>query len=489
MSEWFQRQFGDRGEFALCVSLGTDPHPTGQPDLDLTWGTLEIWTRNRCLTSCVFDSGVAQGVRWTLLPILQWIRDVGIRLVNEDPYPRFSKGRDVGDASEWYDATLNPPLLSADQERRWFMRRSEWRNHHALRRAAEDVALPNVVFRRLGESIEVSWDNDTWSAPRPDLNFVEKRGREMVSAAMFAAVVRESFVEVLSALSKRIHSLPSRLLELSRGGAAFRADAGDWRWLIHRPTATLICREMPQLRDKLDQATKQDATGLYVPHTSETLVLRNLRLEHKSEIEAMLKAAEILPQHPLTESLRNLVRARPAANKHPWEEGNDYAETVRAALGWGVDPLPELVSWMQSERIKIPSDDLGLPPSVAVFSKRTNDFRAMVHVNPRGGSPAKRETGFATALGHLLLDELSVSIDGDWEHWPTSARARAFGVALMLPEDGVRELLIGTTSIGATEVQTVMKHYRAGPVATTYRLKNLGLISTEEQIELVQAVG
>src|SRR5690606_7778077 len=140
---------------------------------------------------------------WSTLPVLEWLLEVGIRLVNEDPYPRFSKGRDVGDGSGWYNATLSPPVLSAEAERRWFLRRSEWRHHHALRRAAEDVALPNVVFKRLGDQVEVSWDNESWGAPRHGLQFVETRGRELVSAASFGGVIRETLVEVLSSLAKK----------------------------------------------------------------------------------------------------------------------------------------------------------------------------------------------------------------------------------------------------------------------------------------------
>lgn len=486
MSEWFQRQFGDRGEFALCISLGTDPHPSGQVELDLTWGTLEIWARNRCLTASVSDGVVAQGVRWSLLPIFEWFLEVGIRLVNEDPYPRFSKGCDVGDASAWFDATLTPPILSPDAERRWFLRRSEWRHHHALRRSAENVALPNVVFRRLGENIEISWDNESWCSPRPDLYFVEKRGRELVPALAFANVLRAALVEVLAELARKTSN--QVLVRLASHAADLRAEDDDWRWLIHRPTAKTICDGMPQLKERLDRTTSVGAKGLYVPHSAETLVLRHVRLEQKRDIEAVLQVAQYLPHAPVVAALQALVRPSPAANERPWEEGNEYAESVRDALGWGDEPLPDLAAWMTSVHIDIPSQDLGLPSSVAVVAKRTDDLRMMVHVNPAGASRMKRETGLATALGHVLLDEVSVSVDGDWEHWPTSARARAFGVALTLPEDGVRAVLGGATSIGADEVRAVMRRYRSGPWATTYRLKNLGLITPDEQIELVQAI-
>ena len=158
---------------------------------------------------------------------VEWMLDVGIRLVNEDPYPRFSKGQDVSDGTAWYDATLNPPILSNDAERRWFLRRSEWRHHHALRRAAEDVALPNVVFRRLGEQVEVSWDNEAWPPPRPNLRFVERRGRALTDARHFGAVLKETLVEVTGALSARTND--ERLEELSVRAGALEASCSDWR--------------------------------------------------------------------------------------------------------------------------------------------------------------------------------------------------------------------------------------------------------------------
>lgn len=484
MSEWFQRQFGDRAEFAISFSLGVEPHRTGIPERDLSWGGLEIWARDRCLTASVSHGAVSQGIRWCMLPILEWLLDVGVRLVNEDPYPRFSKGRDVGDGSQWYDATLSPPALAPADEQRWFLRRSEWRNDHALRRAAEDVALPNVVFKRLGDDLEVSWDNEAWLSPRRDMYFVEKRGVELVQAARFAEVVRETLVEVTRALSERA-PIPS-FATLARRATELKAVVEDWRWLIHRPTAEVIRGTMPALCARLNQATDLGARGLYVPHTPETLVLRHVRAERRDEIEAVLNAVGQLPGAPMPKSIQDLVRPGPAQNERPWEEGNDYAEQVRETLGWGDAPSPDLSSWLPAHGIFVPGQDLGLPPSIAVLAERTEDQRAMAHVNPRAHSERKRETGLATALGHVLMDNAPVSIDGEWEHWPTSARARAFGVALTLPEDGVRSLLAAASSIGASEVKKVMSYYRSGPFATTYRLKNLGLISGDERDSLVR---
>jgi hypothetical protein len=486
MNDWYQRQFGDRGEFALAFALGVDPHPSGGLARDLCWGSVEIWVAGRCLTRSVSDSGVSEGVRWSLLPLFEWLLDVGLRLVNEDPYPRFSKGIDVPDGAAWYDGTLSPPMLGEQAERRWFLRRSEWRHHHALRRAAEDLALPNIVFRRLGDSTEISWDNATWSTSRKDLDFVERRGRKLVPATTFASVVRDAIVEVLAVLAERAGE--GRLSELSRRAETLRAGEQDWKWLVHRPTADVIRDEMPDLAKMLDAAARAHCVGLYVPHTPTTQVLRLVRLERPEEVDAVLNASKLLPERPVLAAVQALIRPRAADYERPWHEGNEYAEIVRDAMGWGNDPLPNLAHWMAEQGLAVPEQDLGVPSSVSVLAERTDDARAMVHVNPSGASRMRRETGLATALGHVLLDDCPVAMDGEWEHWPTSARARAFGVALALPEDGVRDLLGSSRRIGKDEVCDLMQHFGSGAFATTYRLKNLRLISRDHAMELAHAV-
>lgn len=486
MSEWFQQQFGDRAEFAISFSLGTEPHRTGVPERDLAWGAVEIWVRDRCLTASVSSGAVSQTIRWCMSPVLEWLIDVSIRLVNEDPYPRFSKGRDVRDGSQWYDATLSPPALLPGDEQRWFLRRSEWRHHHALRRAAEDVALPNLVFKRSAHDVEVSWDNESWPSSRRDMYFVERRGSVLVPALGFSRVILDALTSVTRALAAK-SPLPA-FVELARRATDLKASEEDWRWLVHRPTAAAIRDAMPTLCARLNAATSLALGGLYVPHTKETLVLRQVRVETVEEIEAVLNAVALVPSSPMAEAIQSLVRPGAAQSDRPWDEGNEYAEQVREALGWGDDAIPDLSTWLPANGIGVPTHDLGLPTSIAVLAERTTEQHAMVHVNRHARSERKRETGLATALGHVLLDDASVSIDGEWEHWPTSARARAFGVALVLPEQGVRDLLADATAIGVAEVRRVMLRYRSGPFATTYRLKNLGLISVDEMYSLVRAL-
>ena len=156
------------------------------------------------------------------------------------------------------------------------MKRSEWRRFHALRRAADDVALPNVVLRRLGESIEVSWDNETWGSVRPDLAFVEQRGTELVTAAPAAAVLRQALCDAVAALADKYD--PVELRSTVERAETGRTRDNDWCWLVHEDTACAIQQSHDPLASRLAEHARKRAQGSYIPHTAETLALRQTRL-------------------------------------------------------------------------------------------------------------------------------------------------------------------------------------------------------------------
>lgn len=483
-NSWYTRQFGDRDRFAILLSFGRDPHPTGDPAVDASWGSLSIWVRGRCLTRSVSnEGGVSDEVHWSLASILQWIIDCGARLINEEPFPDAAILDNVRDACDWFNSTETPLLrLTEAEEDEWFLRRSEWRQCHALRRAATDAALPNIMIRRLGDFLEVSWDNETWSAPRPDLSFVEQRGTSLVAAAQVAADLRAALVDAAQALADK-HKL-SALAELA--SAASTASAGDdaWRWLVHQQTARVIDNELASLRERLSQHTRARRVGLFVPHTPETLVLRHARPASATELNALLKAAQAVPSAPMKAPIVSLLRPTEAPTLMPWKKGYELAREVREALSWGDDPAPDLGAWMTLNNVLVASQTF--PPSIDLVARRSEDNRALAVINPYAQSRFHREIAHATALGHILFDMTPAVVDGVWEHWPTAARARAFAAMLLLPDDGVRGVLAGRTNVDASDVKRVMERFRTGPYATTYHLKNLGFVDEERRIEILR---
>jgi hypothetical protein len=477
-TDWYVRQFGDRERFAVSISLGRDPHPTGDDAADAGWGGLSIWVRGRCLTRSVANDGaVSDEVRWSLVDVLRWLIDVGVRLVNEEPFPDSSALDNVRDACGWFNESERPLLtLTEAEEDDWFLRRSDWRQHHALRRAAVDAAVPNIMIRRLGDFVEVSWDNETWGTPRPGLSFVEQRGTELAVAERVAYDLRAALVDITRSLAEH-YDIPA-LTDLATVAAATRAGEEDWRWLIHPQTARVIANELVSLRDHLIHHAKTRSSGLYVPHAPETLVLRQARLVSAKDVKSLLKAAQVIPTEPMKAPIRDLIRPTSASATRPWEEGYDRARDVREALGWDDEPIPDLRAWMKLNNVHVTSKNLS--PGLDLVAVRTDDHRGSAAVNPRARSHMRREIGEATALGHILFDVNSVVVDGTWEHWPSAARARAFATMLMLPDDGVRDVLAGRKNVDASDIKRVMARFHTGPHATTYHLKNRGFIADDE---------
>lgn len=481
VSDWYARQFGDRERFAISVSLGRDPHPTGDAVADGGWGGISLWVRGRCLTRSVSDAGsVCDEVRWNLVSIIQWLFDVGVRLVNEEPFPEATTLDNVRDACDWINTSETPLLtLSAAEEDDWFLRRSDWRQHHSLRRAAADVALPNVVIRRLGDFAEVSWDNETWAPPRSDLSFVEQRGTEIVPAVTVASELSATIADVTRALADRHASVPEFFKFASDASKPITGDE-DWRWLVHAQTARIIGEELGALHERLIQHTRTRRAGLHVPHTVETLVLRHARLVSAYEIKSLIQAAQISPSaRPVSDLLSRFIKPTAASVTRPWAEGYEKALELRDALGWGNGPAPDLRTWMLSQNVSVKTKRLS--STIDLVTRRSEDRRVSAVVNPETQSHVRREVGHAAALGHILFDNSPVAVDGTWEHWPTAARARAFAAMLLMPDDGVREVLVGRQRIDGADVKRVMSRFKTGPYATTYHLKNRGFISDDER--------
>ncbi len=98
----------------------------------------------------------------------------------------------------------------------------------------------------------------------------------------------------------------------------------------------------------------------------------------------------------------------------------------------------------------------------------------------------------ATQLGHLVLDAPVdtpfVLVDSPWTDWPTIARARAFAAMLLMPKGGVANE-IGPKEATPVVVDALMTRFGTGRLATTWHLKNLGVISEDERAALLSGEG
>lgn len=476
--------FGDPEEFAITVELRLEPGTAPSADLARSWGAIEIWAGGRCLTRHTQGDAASNAIEWHLLDLIDWLLEKLVPLLNEEPFPELRVHDEVQDAAHWFSATLQGPSPSGHDEDAWFLARSQWADRHMLRRADQEVVLPNLFLRRFGDTVEMSWDHEAPGSARADMQFVARRGVTYVDARHVADVIFRMLEDVLGALARGPgDSFAHRLEALHR----CRPERSDWHWLVPDRTARCIRAELPDLAMRLDAVMAERDHAFVLPHTSETRLLRHVPLADGKRIRALLR---LLPTHDaagVDGALRALQQPRAPDPMRPWLDGNDYAEAVRDALGWGSEPLPALDAWMRERGILLPAAEAELPASVSVLAARSPRMAAVAAVNPQSRRIG-REIGLAAALGHLLLDVDPVSVEGTFEHWPAAARARAFAVALMLPEGGVRDVIGRRGLVDASGVRSLMGRFRTSPLATVRRIRNLGLIGREESEELLAEV-
>ncbi len=485
---WYQQLIGDTDHFALGVTLYDDPHPEpGQTALDAaTWGRLELWVNGRCLTAHTRAGEAQRGVEWSLHHFWAWASTRCVPLFNEEPFPGPTKHDEVASASDWLNASEDPPwTLSEVDEDRWYARRSEWRARHALRAAFPGAAAPHVLMRRLGDFIEFSWDNEAWPGTRPDRLFGEQRGVARVGARRVARV----WTKALEALRSAVEEHTGGAVRLAPPPT--RPGADGWSWLVPENVAAVL-RNRESIRLRLQAAAEQ--SELVIPHSTETLLLRDGARLSDAEIAELLDLR--LTSGAVSETLGRLRRPRPAPYRAPWSDGYDAALEVRDALGWGDGPAPaELDVWLKAQQVDLVKTRSSASLEGALVARRAH--RPLVAIGAEDGGRGGGRKGLsarmslAAALGVYLLDS---EPDRDFgfilnsaAHWPTLARAKAFGAMLLMPDEGIASYLAdaGAERVRAADVRALMRRYGTTMHVSLNHLNNLGLIDRAERDALL----
>jgi len=93
----------------------------------------------------------------------------------------------------------------------------------------------------------------------------------------------------------------------------------------------------------------------------------------------------------------------------------------------------------------------------------------------------------ASALGHLLLDlpldRPFGTVSSPWAHWPSVARAKAFGAWLLMPSPAVRALAVKHGE-PVDLARAVMERFGTTPTLTAWHLYNLRLIDDDDRVPI-----
>jgi Zn-dependent peptidase ImmA (M78 family)/transcriptional regulator with XRE-family HTH domain len=224
------------------------------------------------------------------------------------------------------------------------------------------------------------------------------------------------------------------------------------------------------------------ARVMAAPQADDTLPSRR-RLRQLLEAEASLVSATGLRESRPTQSgldVLALIKDRGIPSRRvPWRDGEDLADLVRQGLGLGRAPIADVAELAERH---FGLDVLAWPTGTAVSGLCAHGHGvAMVLIStsfPRGH---QRFTAAHELAHHLLRDPREIVIDSDLYDGsnPMEKRANAFAAALLMPAEGLRDVIAGRP-IDETVLAELMRHFGASFSALLYRLasSSAGLLST-----------
>lgn len=473
----FQQLFGDTDVFALRIGLRGDPAPPvgASKALCASWGDVEVWVKGMCLTQHAYEGVTGNGVTWYLLPLLSWLSENALELLNREPFP-YPLSRTTGTAVDWLDRASEgrPARASSWNDDDWFDERYAFWGTHTLRAGMPGAAVPNIVFHRVGDDIEVSWDNDIAPPSRRGLQYTHSRGAHLVSGAFFEATLRQ-------AVRAASHKLREDGAEFAPRGLLddISTDASEgWRLLLPRKTADLVSGHASLKAEILDGLRPE---GAFIPHSLLTSVLRAVEVDSIPALDAVVRSVRRRVTKRLVDQVVELRAPSTAPRSKAWRSGYACAGTIRQRLGWGQDALPahELRGRLESLGFDISDEDLPHRTECAALAFGGDRGRVLLSKS-LGMSPVMK---LATALGHFLLDlprERDYgAVSSPWMDAPSVARAKAFGAMLLMPEERCFALAEDHEDPDAL-VRAVMVAFATPRQATAWHLYHLRLLDQDE---------
>jgi Zn-dependent peptidase ImmA (M78 family) len=525
MTVRWERFAGSTDTFAVRIAFMPDPDEgvASDPAEAASWGAVQFWVDGQNLCAHIDQGEVLQSAHWYLLPLLEWIAESWNPLLHEEVLPNSNIAETAAAALE---ATRNPPALVEEAEAiSWDEERYEWWSRHSIRTARAGGLLPNVVFRRFRDLIEVSWNEEPLTGAPPGFRFSASSGSsvllpEQVAQPMYdLATAAANYLYELAPGHERFTKLRNRLAGLTspvEHGSRLEWLAGlrETPPLTGRLRGTASEREMHRRWEEivaaLNGAGNPDAamaalaveeSPLVITGSCHAALMFSSMSPTVSENDVRTLARILVQQYsPEVDSfgIRTLSRTTSVdVGIRPWEQGYDLAESIHSDL-----TLDLSRGWVD---IEAALTHLG----VSIMSSKLDDrkVRACSLIGPRHvpsivhneaslyDSPGARRFTLAHELCHLLFDQskgkkLAIA-SGPWAPRGLEQRANAFAAMFLMPPQLVARAVADLPDPvqDPQSISAIAARLQINRMPLIHHLYNLTLMSESERDELLRLIG
>ena len=523
MTVRWERFSGRTDIFALRLSFSPDPDQgvAIDPDESASWGSLQLWVKGQNVCTHVDQGELLQGVHWYMLSLLEWIVDVWNPLLHEERLPN----RNTGDtAVESLAITRNAPALASELdistwEQDWY----DWHRRHALRAARNGGLFPNILFRRLRDHIEVSWDDEPSAGTPEEFRFSLTQGSALLNPEDVAKPLYEltadavEYLKGTSPTSQRLQALEIRLKELAKAHQREKR----LRWIAGFPehirtvdslkdgavgqfkeSWEKISRTIRIFRSKqaVEAALATDETPLVLVGSCQAALLFGSVAPTVSEADVYTLADVLIKQYSREagdEELEKLSESIPPDERSMiWEQGYDLAESLHDSLdltGDWVD-VRSVIRNLGIHELRRALNDTSIRGVSIVGPQHKPTVIINRSCRYSLNSAGVRFT-LAHELCHLLYDRghgkrLAIA-SGPWAPASIEKRANAFAAMFLMPPYLVARAVADSPD-PITELagaRAVARKLRVGVVAAIEHLCNLTLMTEIERDELLAQLG
>lgn len=526
MTVTWERFAGSTDTFAVRIAFVLDPDAgvVADPDDAASWGAFQLWVDGQNLCAHVDQGEVLQSAHWYLLPLLEWFADKWNPILHEEKLPN----RNIAEtAVAALAATRDAPALAGEAETAaWDEERYGWRSRHSLRTARSGGLFPNVVIRRLRDSIEISWNDESLAGTPAGFRYSATSGVALLQPEQIAQPLYEivnAAVEHLfsrSAGGERLASLRGCLQDLRSS----RQHDSRLDWLAG-------LREAPPLPGRLRGITIESEM-----HTRWSEIVAALKSSGEDNaVEAALEVEESslvvrgschaallfssLSPTVTADDVRTLASvltaqytpgavstgldslSRPVSldsTIRPWEQGYELAELIHAELdldlsvGW-----VDIAGLLDRAGVSVLTRKLEDPNIRACGLVGTHFIPTIIRneTSPFFHSHNAQRFSLAHELCHLLFDrsngqKLAIA-SGPWAPKGLEQRANAFAAMFLMPAELVERAVADVPDpipdlAGVSAIAGRLRVSRRAAIEHLYNLTLMGESNRDELLRQVQ---
>ncbi len=499
---------GERRQLAIGFALVADPDTDEQrPERAGSWGAFQLWVAGRNLTAGVTPDGASTDqVECPLLPLVAWLAGNWDVLFHESRLPR---GGNYTTSARWHTRSIE--AIEADAKVADV--RLDWWRRHGLGAALPDYRIPDVHIRRMGDAVELSWDDSEWRSVQPGIVLSEAQGAALIPAERVAALLYEwcqavvqecraqSDANVLDDLHAKLNALnsPARAVDRLRIAAGMASLEKAAKRLLDL-TGLAGGDVLRTVATMLGVQQGLEEPRLVMPVTVPVLLFRSSAPTlTEADLDQLLALVPPSSGAGVCFSARKLTPC-PLDPRAATQSGHELALDARETMG--LHETEPLTGKQDLEKVLLPKLGISLQ-DVALTDRRTEGASVYlpgtsprIAVNSVGSFSAKRwgrRMTLAHELCHLLHDGADRGVgvvSNPWAPYLVERRANAFAAHLLAPPAALHERLADDPATWTAEdLREVMHELGIGAHTLVRQLQNLRWITEQEADAWLDSLG